>query len=258
MILTTVNKINMRILILLLFSATSIFSQSLMLAGGAAAEIPPTDIVSNGLQSYVDANDVNSYSGTGSVWYDLSGNSQDWDISSATYQNALNPAYFSLNGTSNNINSQNGLLPGTEWTIGLWAKQSVKGDWFISDYDRYSPYDGYILSSSGTTGYLQLGGRDGGSYSIFASTSVDVSDNTWRYITITRNGNSYKIYINGSLQGSGSGVNASFTTNDKFYIGSRVNNTFYYEVDVGEVHMYTRELAASEVQQNYTVTKDKY
>ena len=79
---------------------------SLEIGGGITFEggisiTPESGIVLLGLQLYLDAIDPASYSGTGTTWYDLSGNANDVDMQndgSISY-NPNDGAYFTLSDT---------------------------------------------------------------------------------------------------------------------------------------------------------------
>ena len=51
----------------------------------------PTDIVTNGLVLFLDANNTNSYPGSGTSWYDLSGNGNTGTLTNG-------PTFSSVNG----------------------------------------------------------------------------------------------------------------------------------------------------------------
>ena len=49
-------------------------------SGGSSGSIP-----TSGLEIHLDAADSNSYSGSGSTWYDLSGNNRDWNVNQSSF-----------------------------------------------------------------------------------------------------------------------------------------------------------------------------
>lgn len=68
----------------------------------------PTSIVTNGLILYLDASLPASYPGTGTTWFDLSGQDAHADaVSMPTYVADNARSYFDFNGTSHRFNSVN-------------------------------------------------------------------------------------------------------------------------------------------------------
>jgi hypothetical protein len=57
-----------------------------------------TRIPKDRLKLHLDAGDIDSYSGSGSVWYDLSGNGYNFTINSSAY-NSSGPKYMDFNGS---------------------------------------------------------------------------------------------------------------------------------------------------------------
>jgi hypothetical protein len=61
-------------------------------------EQPVEQIVTDGLQLHLDAGDTNSYPGTGTTWYDLSGNGYDFNITNTAFQNSGNINFMNFEG----------------------------------------------------------------------------------------------------------------------------------------------------------------
>jgi hypothetical protein len=55
-------------------------------------------VVSSNLEINLDAKNASSYGGSGTTWYDISGNSRNFSMTNCTYTSGTN-AYMSLNGT---------------------------------------------------------------------------------------------------------------------------------------------------------------
>ena len=67
----------------------------------------------DGLVCLLDAGNTQSYPGTGTAWYDISGNNRHWTINStyATWNSAGPQSYFNMDGTSGIATYANGLQP---------------------------------------------------------------------------------------------------------------------------------------------------
>lgn len=59
---------------------------------------PASTIVSTNLVLYLDAGNTSSYPGSGTVWYDISGNNNNFNIVASAY-NSSGPKYMDFNGS---------------------------------------------------------------------------------------------------------------------------------------------------------------
>ena len=81
--------------------------------------------VTNGLVVYLDASDATSYPGTGTTWYDLSGNGYNGTLSgNVSYSAAKKAMYFPRTATNDYVvignNTDLDTLFNGDWTIDIW------------------------------------------------------------------------------------------------------------------------------------------
>jgi hypothetical protein len=77
-------------------------------------------IVTDGLKLYLDAFNTASYSGTGTTWYDISGNSINATLVSSPTYNVSNGGVFVLDGSTNYfILPNNSILSFSDFTISI-------------------------------------------------------------------------------------------------------------------------------------------
>jgi len=225
---------------------------------------PTSAPVLSNLVLYLDPSNPSSYSGSGTVVNDLSGNGLNGTMSNITFTSP----YFTYNGSTSQVSiADNSLLePGTgDWTIEFWVNYSViagLGRVLIGKTDGGLAAEwGYGLrtSAAGTT-YMEVGD---GSTSIISPTS-GLTINTWyQVVGVWTNvvSNSFALYINGNLRGSNS---HSFTsirnTTSPLYLGSFNGGQFpqWLNGRMGVVRMYNKSLTGSEVLQNFNFDKSKY
>jgi hypothetical protein len=232
--------------------------------GPKPAPLPP--IVRDGLVLWLDAATQNSYSGSGTIWYDISGRG------------------LNASGTAANITSS-GAISGASWSTSSTD---------ILDTDTHSIFFMLKINSSGTypEGYTgswdkifsyNAGGSDrspgvwrypserkihwrydpGNSGIDFSSTNANFypvsgtpfNTNTWYNIGVTKNGATATAYVNGLSVGSNSVSNPKTAGNASVIINenypSQLNNINFLTV-------YNRVLTASEIQQNYDVLKSRF
>jgi len=116
---------------------------------------------------------------------------------------------------------------GTQNTGGSWEETAIMGSW-----DQASS-DNWILAIRNGR-YLQFHWAGYSNSTYFLQTSSDVySLNTWNHIAVTRNGNDFKLWLNGTVVASGiSATNANgggTTLIGRYGNGSAgFSNSYYY------------------------------
>jgi hypothetical protein len=224
----------------------------------------PAVPVTTNIVLYYDPSNPLSYSGSGTVLNDLSGNNLTGTLSATTFTDP----YFTYNGTnSTTYTADNSLLEPSsgDFTVEIWVNQSVfsgssrvligKTDTGLASGWGY----GLRTNPAGAT-YFEVGN---GTTSL-TSPSYTATTNTWYQIVgVWTNiaSNSIALYVNGTSQGSNS---HSFTsvknTTSPLYIGSFNGGQFsqWLNGDVGIVRIYNDALTSSEVLQNFNADKSKY
>jgi hypothetical protein len=220
--------------------------------------------VASNLVLYYDPSNTSSYSGSGTVLNDLSGNGLTGTLSNVTY---TSPA-FNFNGTNSTISvPDNALLePGSgDWTMEAWINHSViagSSRIIFAKTDGGNAQDwGYGLRTSavGVT-FAEVGN---GTTSLQSNTSTLTTGIWYQVVAVWTNvaTNTFELFINGVSQGSKS---HSFTsirnTTNPLYIGSFNNGQFsqWLNGSVGIVRIYNSALTSSQVTQNFNADKTKY
>ena len=211
-------------------------------------------IVTDGLIMYLDAANRKSYPGSGTTWYDLSGNGNNGTITGGSMSHS-----FSINrgvmifpkisgnyiNISLNLSTTNHTIIGASryvstvsvsgrvfsglnnnWLLGHWSNSTVK---------HYA--NGWITDAGGS----------------------EQTDTNWRIYTSLGNYSSdqWTFYVNGNIDtgpnnGGANGPNG-------FSLGRYApNNTEYSNSHVGFLMAYNRVLTDAEVKQNYNALKGRY
>lgn len=211
------------------------------------------NIVTNGLVLNIDPGNPNSYSGTGNTIYDLSGSGNTGTLTNGPIFSSLNSGSLSYDGTNDSIViSRNNILSGTQnFTIEAFVYPiATNADHIFGNYNTGN--------TSGVELYLQSE-KVSLWYGNTITTSIsNIQKYKWHHLCATRNGNSTNIYINGSLDNTGTN-SGSIGTNSFYTIGNGYDyNTEAFLGNISQVKVYNRALSAQEIQQNYNATKGRF
>lgn len=212
------------------------------------------EIVNDGLVLLLDAANPRSYPGTGTTWFDLSGNGNNAAlINGPTYSNTNN-GIFTFDG-SNDYATATPTTPGTSnYAIGVWV------------YKFNNTSNDYIWDFGANGGTLSAGTDVGGYGFRYYNGSVSNSlytngpipnINEWYNVTISRSSFVTSMYVNGNfVTSAGSDTRSILGT---FHIG-RYGGSTGYELDgrISNISMYNRALSATEIKQNFEATRTRY
>lgn len=220
------------------------------IGGGITIDGSSTSIVSTGLVFDIDAGNSSSYSGSGSTWTDVAGTQQNITlVNSPTYTSGT-PSYFTFNGTNQyGSGSSAGVVGSTVYSKMVWFYLNA-----TADNNLISSSTGGHFMFFSSTSTLYCGHANWPSYTVFGTTTT-FSLNTWYCATLTfSTTNGMKIYINGSL-------NNTYTANKTARGGDGSTNIATFgggnllNGRISRALIYSTELTASEVLQNYDATK---
>ena len=218
---------------------------------------------------YLDASNTSSYSGSGTVWNDLSGNSRTGTLTNGPAYSSANGGSIVFDGTNDYVDVTNTITAfsyaNTSFTVSIWFKQSTlsngalisKGG-AVGGWSIWAVNDGTIVS------YMK-NGSSADNYDRY--TSAVITANTWINITaiFTTNttvaaNNSVINYVNGIVNTGtivvGSGAYGSETSTNLF-IGRRTTSP-YFNGNIGTVQIFSRALTAAEVLQNFDATRTRF
>lgn len=216
---------------------------------------------------YLDASNSNSYSGSGSTWYDLSGNNYDTNLING-------PTYDSANGGSivfDGVNDYGDLGTISELTgiydvsVCVWVKpiSNVGENAIVNRYYNTSLNNGWALFGAGIAEPFNFafGGRENSSAYLTSSTTNKFYYGDWHYVVGIKSGNQWSIYVDGVLENTttaGSGT-VAFLNNVTYLSGyPQFSPTRRNNLNLAQVQIYDRALAASEVLNNFNAEKAKY
>jgi hypothetical protein len=226
-------------------------------------------IVTDGLVLCLDASDGNSYPGSGTTWYDVSGNNNNSTLTNGPTYNSANNGTIVLDGSNDTIlapscNSLGGL---SEQALEIWVKTPGLGSGknigglICPDYGQIS-----FITGDGNVLYYIYNTDNGypGTYIVYDYTSgVNIFDNRWHHIVCTRGINGYNIYVDGVSKKSGAGggtwSGSTIWSSMDIQIGNNPNDAYHNLYgSIGLARIYKKYFSQADVLQNYNATKSRF
>jgi hypothetical protein len=230
------------------------FEKSLTVNTGTAWETYGSErYVKNGLILHLDPSRSDSYPGSGSTIYDISGNGYIGSMSNVGFSTDHGGS-LTFNGSNSYIDlNTNDILQGyMPYTIEVYVKLT-------------STQNGEIFGNYGsgyTSNYLWFSVRYGhylnGSNPYFASPNVyPLTPGYYYHIAVTRDlrNRNTVLYLNGAVNNT-STANFFIATGLNYRIGADVNgNAEPFGGNLYNLRVYNRALSPTEIQQNFNATR---
>ena len=232
-------------------------------------QIPPL-VVTSGLQLYLDADTNTSYPGTGTTWYDLSGNGNDVAMQNSgdiTYTSS-GGGYFSTGSTGyfNRSSATNVPTGSTPYTVSAWVQFPTgwpggSNNHTIAQIGSAPTYYNLNTFVATSTGYLGVGWftLNTDPPPLISSSWTPSSPGTvWMNVVSQWDGSTRNIWYNGVLQATDS-IGTYLANNTDILIGLDFPGFGNYLVgNIGQVLIYNRALSPVEITQNFNVIKSRY
>lgn len=230
-------------------------------------------IITAGIVLYLDAGDQNSYPGTGNTLYDLTGNYSGMSLYGNTSYGSISNGVVNLTA-SGNADTNGCILRSTQtisttlnsdFTTTGWLYRTNSDSAELMSYRETWQRLALDITDAGINFYQREivdAGGDGSNNTFSTGVSITNSRNVWEHFALSKAGNQWSFYKNGSLIGtntftmtetvSGAGFHIGAAWSDDDYLGRGMNGS------VGPVMHYTRALSASEIEQNYITQKSRF
>jgi len=214
-------------------------------------------ISTDGLVLYLNAADVDSYPGTGNIWYDLSRNGNNVTLVNNPTFNTSGSGCFSFNGTTQyaTINSNLSLSISTPTMIVTCTTDTGT----VLAKGAYGCCWNYGLLGLKTTEYkVRQQSSDPVSPTFVSSTSAF---NTY---AAAWDGSNIQYYRNGTYGGGSNSGYAPYATNEYYlrigcaYDGNGLTNVEFYSGKIATIQIYNRTLSSTEILQNYNAIKGRF
>lgn len=217
----------------------------------SADPISADTIVTDGLILYLDAGNPSSYPGTGTDWYDQSGNNNDGTLINGVEYSSDNDGALVFDGINDYVYTP----------VNIDANPSSVGAWFNPSITNSA--HGVVLTDNGgwDKGFEVQGGQiivhTGNSA---AGTSFSISSNTWYYGFLMYTAISMSMYINGiniwNAGAPGATVGSTAEIGRANYSGG--NGSRFFNGKISQVQIYNRPLSELEIQHNFELHRGRY
>ena len=224
-------------------------------------------IILDGLVLNLDAGDTLSYPTSGSTWYDLSGNNYDGTLINGPTFDSGSGGSIVFDGVDDygNCSTISELTGIYDVSVCAWVKpiSNVGESAIVNRYYNTNSNNGWALFGAGIAEPFNFGfgGRENSSAFLSCPTAYKFYYGDWHHVVGVKSGNQWSIYVDGVLENSqslGSGT-VAFLNNVTYLSGypqfgaARRNN-----LNLAQVQIYDRALAASEVLYNFNAEKAQY
>jgi hypothetical protein len=217
---------------------------------------PLPTIVSTNLALHLDASLSASYPGSGSTWFDLSGNGRNGTlVNSPTFNTS--PSRITLNGSNQNVDLGTWFNLNT-FTISLWVKSNSSSQQDYADImdNNHTGTQNFVLQMDGSTqnsyGFAVIG-----SSSSSGTGSFVLTVGTWVNLVFTFSSGVTRFYRDGQLISTGATATPNWVS-PNFRLGRWNSGGRYWAGDYAQVLVYTVALSAEEVARNFGATRSRF
>jgi hypothetical protein len=233
------------------------------ISGSTILQLSTTNIVKRGLTLHLDAASNSSYPGSGTSWYDLSGNVYNGTLTSGPTYNSGNGGYISFDGVDDYVTMGTATDFATYtngFTVDLWTyptSASAFSAIFSSAYST-SGTDWQVYVWYNTSNKFGTTQRYSGNQNDFNTTNT-FPINNWYNVVITSNNSTCYIYVNGTSQVSAAtGQVNNQPASREVRLGNFKGYPAQYTGRIASCRVYNRALSSSEVTQNYNIQKGRF
>ena len=215
-----------------------------------------SSIVRDGLICYLDAGNQDSYPGSGTAWYDLTGNGNTGTLTNG-------PTFNSSNGGSIVFDGTNYVIVAHSTSLNISEKLTA------SNWIYYSSGNGRIMQkdSASYTRLWETGGYSGtyrmeiwhsdGAATISYGNSLTV--NGWMNLTMTFDGTNVIMYQNGILITTGGSFVGNIRTDiTPLYIGGMWGASEFFFGRIATASVYNRALNSYEIAENFQAQRGRF
>ena len=210
-------------------------------------------IITNGMLLCLDAANVKSYPGSGTSWFDLSGQNNTSALTNGPTYSLDNNGAIVFDGSNDFVvvNSLTSIMPTAAYTKIAWFYLTS----YLTANNIISGYNGqhaFWMSGSNTL----RAGHGNVSFSTVGTTTT-IALNTWYCGAVTFNTTTgWRLYLNGSLENTNANA-TSFTGNGDILLGSYGGGNLLTG-RISNASVYNRVLTDAEIRQNFNALRGRF
>ena len=206
-----------------------------------------TELAGSGIEGrilHLDANDVDSYDGSGNTWYDLHNfpDGSNGTISGATWNTG---GYFDFDGSNDKITLPNTALSTFDvanrtMSMWFWTDNRTSGTqvaFTIKGADLDYGLINVEITNSSNTLKLQVG---------YGSVTSSLTMGAWNHIAIVQDDASYEGFLNGTSIGT-SGLAKYTFSGTAFILGQYSGGSYPFNGRISNLKLYSRALTGTEI-----------
>jgi len=218
-------------------------------------------IVTNGLVLCLDAGNVKSYPGTGTIWSDLSGQGNHGTMTACTYASTLGGSIV-FNGTTSKVATSPGanFAYGTgDYAMEFWFRDtSTPATAFANLWTQTIAGENYFVIGVGANKITFWPVHSAPLSTLTTSTYVS---NAWTHLVVTRVASTAYIYLNGVADATATKANTVNSTNTTYVptIGQYSHYGYVFTGDIPIVRIYKGYgFTQSIVTQNFNASRKRF
>jgi hypothetical protein len=217
-------------------------------------------IVTEGLVLHLDAANTKSYPGSGTTWFDKSGNANNGTLTNGPTFSSLNGGSIILDGVNDYGKSTNINPTGNRpVTVSVWSNilTNQSGDRGLFLYGRagtlFNVGGIYYRNSDNFVRFTTWGGVNQD-----YATGFIKDFNVWHHWVMTYSSTLVTVYRDGVIDPNGNQVRTlNFSLTDLEIAGTTFTSLFM-NCNIAQTSVYNRALTAEEILQNYNATKSRF
>lgn len=220
-------------------------------------------VVTDGLVLCLDAANPKSYSGTGTVWNDISGNNNNGVLINGVGYSSSNSGHMVFDSINDYVDCGNNTSLNLINAVSLeaWVKFTTTANTVcIEKSNNNTHYQFQIFSPTQATGGGVLVFMMQPSPSNWVVSDIPSNDNNWHHVvgTYERSVSTAKIYIDNVLRNTNTAILIGPSSNTQpLVMGSR-SGASGFGGSIGNVKIYNRALTSQEIQQNFNSIRGRY
>lgn len=214
----------------------------------------------NGLVMHLDAANAKSYTGTGTVWNDLSGQANNGTMINGV---VADTGFMRFDGVDDTINcgpvSQIGSSL-TELTVSVWLNSNSRSTKCILENGTSHASNTFYMFQENTN-YFTFEVFGDGNYDVVYANYVYQLNVWYNLVGVWSSGNRVDMYTNGVLSNGtryGSVSNSVINGNTNMFVGARAGTSYQFAGNISDVKLYNRALTAQEIQKNFEALRGRY